>query len=41
VHASPELARDLVTAGYRTADQLRDWINSVYEDSVATTYATV
>jgi hypothetical protein len=32
------LARDLVLAGYHTADQLRQWIDGVYSDSGATVH---
>lgn len=38
LHSSPELARDLVAAGYRTADQWREWIDAVYSDSKAEVY---
>jgi hypothetical protein len=36
VHASPKLAYDLELAGYRTEDQLRDVIETLVENAVAT-----
>jgi hypothetical protein len=35
MHCSRDLGHDLVVAGYRSADQLREWIDAAYADSKA------
>ncbi len=38
VHCSRDLGHDLAVAGYRTADQMRAWIDAAYEGSRAAVF---